>query len=635
MDLEKIRSRLHRFNQSEGVRRFQIWARQIVSLRWWISRSWRFRVQFLVGLAGFLLLGISLVVCVLYEHEYAKITENFMRLQIFGPQKIYCPSSLASSKSTANSALETVEAMNFCPFHVETRHPYGSALPGVRIETEYQTPDGTPFWFHSDITGKNGTFQIPYPDMPTPELVRLVVHAEDGRKSVDFATFLKVGRATPSVSRPETATRNESYYATRLEDVTLNSLETVSDFSPIGNFRSPAPVVMTFCDPGERLLSERWLNLLISSAEKEYRPVFLGIWQGDLLLSCRPFIAGKKARKVTLSFPDAVSGLLSLLLIDYSVSPPKVLQHELVYFPLEADENKALEQERFLEQLASFMAEPKYRAEKQRLEFLPTELDNPIFSDSSPGSTVASVEKDASESDARAGKLKFFEGASTSEITSNTRFRMETRLLNAADHLLASVLAPSVSLDDRFHLKELQDFRDVCAKLDCARTSLRGEKMDDGENSVDLDAPGGRADEVPQLLQKALKLQSHVLNRTLVQPEARAKYAEDLPIVFDSLAELEHGCSEATQFKARTRALTSRFSCLALCSVLCLVWMMFMASILGLPTDRRTWFLTLGVVLFALALSCFISSQSNTVNSRESIRYETWSIESIAPVPDK
>ena len=618
MDFKHFWKQIHRLTGSEGARRFRLQARQVISLHWWISRSWKFKVQFLIGLAALLLLVISLTACVLYEYEHSKLTKNFMRLQIFGPQKIYCPSFSSSAVSDTLEETKGERTANFCPFHVETRYPYGNALPGVRIEAEYQTLDGTPFWFHSDKTGKSGTFQLPFPNMPMPELVKLVIHAEDGQKQVKFTSCVKVCPDSQAILRREPSFLSESIYAAKLADVTLDTLETCQDFFPAPYAFQSVPVSVTLSSH-DRLAADHRVNVQVTSLEKDFHPVFLGIWDGDSLLACRPIIAGKKSRVITLPIPKSISGMVSLLLIDYSVSPPKVLQHELLYVPGETDETKTARQELFLEKISEIMDTPQYRAEKQQLDFLPQNLENPRIPETIHPERIA----DKSSPEVPAERT-----LESEENQHDIHSRKKARLLNAADHLLASALIPESSFKDRFHLEELQFLRDVCANLDHIHFSLQCEKktVTGKQNEAETGKSELQIKSISRLISKALKLQSQVLNRNLNQPETAQRYEENLPLVFDSLSELERERSEAAQFKARTRVLMSRLSCLILSSATCLVWMMLMMSILGLPTDWRIWILTLGVVLFALSLSCLISSQSNMSRERESIRYETWSL---------
>ncbi|MDO4630348.1 MAG: hypothetical protein Q4C70_14310, partial [Planctomycetia bacterium] len=299
-----------------------------------------------------------------------------------------------SGKKTGKGGEELAETSNFCQFHIETRMPYGRALPNTRIKATFLTLDGTPFWVLSDETGTDGTFQLPIPDMPMPEHVVLQIHAEDGPRSADFSAFLKTEpfqSVSDSVkdSVPDTVTDSSSSSVNG--SALFSASEQESDFifddtpleSVVGEIMVSSPQNQTFSSRStsitlaERILSTPSVQMSVSAESNTRRPVFLGVWQENHLLTCRPFVAGNQARKVSLNLPETVSGMLSVLLIDASISPPRVLQHELVYRLPTYEPTLAVAQLHFLQNFASRMNTPEFRAEKQRIEYLPQNLENP------------------------------------------------------------------------------------------------------------------------------------------------------------------------------------------------------------------------------------------------------------------
>ena len=63
--------------------------RRFVSLHWWVKRSWKTKLQLLIGLTAILLLALSLAAWYVFQKEQSKISNNFLRLQLFGPQEIF------------------------------------------------------------------------------------------------------------------------------------------------------------------------------------------------------------------------------------------------------------------------------------------------------------------------------------------------------------------------------------------------------------------------------------------------------------------------------------------------------------------------------------------------------------------
>ncbi|MBQ6107007.1 MAG: hypothetical protein IJK97_02260, partial [Thermoguttaceae bacterium] len=109
------------------------------------------KVQLLIGFTALLLLVLSLAAWYVFQEEYSRISNNYLRLQLFGPQEIFFQEpGRASEDSKYNPG----------PFYVEVRRPYGGALPNVRVEASFLTQDDVPFWFLSDVTNREGRFQL-------------------------------------------------------------------------------------------------------------------------------------------------------------------------------------------------------------------------------------------------------------------------------------------------------------------------------------------------------------------------------------------------------------------------------------------------------------------------------------------
>lgn len=596
-------SDLQGFWRSRPLRLFRSWFVRFGSLHWWVARSWKFKVQFLIGLTALMLLLLSLAALRVYQNEYSRIADSFFRLQLFGPQEIFY------SRDS-----ESQGASNFCQFHIETRMPYGSALANTRIEATFKTMDGVPFWYHSDLTGADGTFQLPVPDMPMPKKVQMTIHAEDGKRNADFSAFLNVSPRPENVRfsleepKAEAETISVAENASFFQDVPLAAVAAEA-FPLLANSpQSSASVMMTL---PERVVSDPAISVSVLAARESRHPVFIGVWRENVLLACRPFAAGKQTRNVTLTLPESVSGLLSVLLIDFSVSPPLVLQHELAYrVPCEGRSedsdaktagegaaNLPLEgvkaQFEWLKSYAAQLGTPKFRAEKQHLEFLPFELSNP--------------------EETQAG---------WNEIPKNPR------LLRASDRLLGSALVPRIAAEHRFQIPELEPLQMVCDQL-APLSVFRSENESSNAGNAD---EGASEESIHSQMELALKIQTIYLNQNRTAAPALRAYRQQIPIVFDGLTELEQTYrKEVFNFRNQTQIRLGSLACLILCCASCLVLMMLMMLILGLPTDWRIWVLTLGVALGALGLSFLISNQSDVDRHQANTRYVTFS--GTAPEP--
>ncbi|MBR0192523.1 MAG: hypothetical protein IJQ31_10715 [Thermoguttaceae bacterium] len=525
--------------------------RRYVSLRWWVKRSWKTKVQLLIGLTALLLLVLSLAAWYVFQKEQSKIANNFLRLQLFGPQEIFLQPP-GSPKDTPKS--------NFCPYYLEVRRPYGGALANVRVEASFQTPDDAPFWFLSDVTNREGRFQLDVPDMQMPERVKLKIHAEDGKKSADFTAFLKAQTLHESEPQPETVSEDSFL----LEDRPLDSIVPQLESAP----EKPLSLVIP-----HRVFENPELSFSVLTSEEEFHPVFVGVWQNGKLLICRPLLARKEWRYAALSLPENAFGMFSVLLIDSAVSPPRVLQHELIYRLPPQDPEREAAQRAFLRSYANSLNTPEFRAEKQSLEFLPGELAEPVEGTDSENSA----------------------------------------LLAAADRLLGGTIVTKPTLGPGLALPELEPMSRLMAQLD--QLSAIQPFVPPPEMSYNPES-------IRSLMDRALKLQGLFLRRNLASQTVQAQYAPSLPVVFDSLSVQEESYRMAVQkFRLNVKKRLGSLVCLILCSALCLVVMMLMMTILGLPTDWRNWMLTFCVVLLAMGLATVISSQSDVDSAGESVHY--------------
>lgn len=542
--------RLKRFWKSRPVAQIGLAMRRFVSLRWWVKRSWKTKVQLLIGLTAILLLVLSLAAWYVFQKEHSKIANNFLRLQLFGPQEIFFQPP-GSPKDKPKS--------NVCPYYLEVRRPYGGALSNVKVEASFQTTDGAPFWFLSDVTNREGRFLLDVPDMQMPERVKLKIHAEDGRKSADFIAFLKAREFQKTEPEAEIVSEDPFLFEDRPLDSIVSQLESAPE--------KPLSLVIP-----HRVFEDPVLSFSVLTSEEQFHPVFVGIWQNGKLLTCRPFLARKKWRNVELTLPENVFGMFSALLIDSDVSPPRVIQHELIYRLPPHDQEREASQLAFLSSFAKKLNTSEFRAEKQSLEFLPGELAAPV---------------DGAEAE-------------------------NPDLLAAADRLLGGTIVTNPSLVTGMVSPELEPMERLLRNLDQLSIQLVDPPPEINYNP----------ESIHSLMDQALKLQGLFLRRNLASRTVQAQYAPSLPVVFDSLSVQEESYRTAVEkFRNNVKKRLGSLVCLILCVALCLVVMMLMMTILGLPTDWRNWMLTFCVVLLALALASVIASQSDVDSAGESVHY--------------
>lgn len=543
--------RLRRFWNSRPAVQLRRGMRRFVSLHWWVKRSWKVKVQLLIGFTALLLLVLSLAAWYVFQEEYSRISNNYLRLQLFGPQEIFFQEpGRASEDSKSNPG----------PFYVEVRRPYGGALPNVRVEASFLTQDDVPFWFLSDVTNREGRFQLDVPDMRMPERVKLKIHAEEGKKKADFTAFLKVR----TLQEDESGTEDVSEDSFLFEDRPLDSIAAPeSELGPQSRLSLVIP---------HRILDNPELSFSVLTSDEPFHPVFVGIWQKGKLLACRPTLAREKWRNVSISLPENASGMFSVLLIDEAVSPPRVIQHELIYRLPPKDLQLEASQLAFLRSFANRLNTPEFREEKQALEFLPGELSDPV------------------------------EGTDLENPA----------LLAAADRLLGGAIVMKPTSGTGLEIPELKPLIHLFAKLDQLSVQLFDPPPEMNYNP----------ENIRSLMDRALQLQGFLLRRNLASPMVQEQYLPSLPVVFDSQSVQEENYKMAVQkFRLNVKKRLGSLICLILCSALCLVVMMLMMTILGLPTDWRNWFLTVCVVLLALGLASVIASQSDVDSTGESAHY--------------
>lgn len=634
-------SRLSQFWSSARVRQIRRNLRPLRILHRWSRRSWKFKVQFLIGLTAVFLLFLSVTAWFVHEWHFSRISDNFIRLRFFCPQEIfYSISSPSKTQAVSNVAERVPEEVpvNYCPFYAETRKPFGRPLPNVRIQATLKTPEGVPFWFHSDETGADGTFRLPVPDMPSPSRTTLTIQAVDGKRTAEFTAFLRV---TPQITAEMPGLEEEfspKFHDESLSSVSLQQNQAQNSFrldvpphdsftvSSVNSSAVPKsfsvgqnPVSMKLSD---RILETPEAEVSIRSRDGLLHPVLLGIWQDEVLTLCRPFAAGKRSRKLNLPLPKEVRGLLSILLIDCSVSPPQVLQHELIYRLPEKDKDAETLQKTFLHRYVTKMQLPEFREKEQNLEYLPSELGNPVNpADSSAVELVNSPETIPSAE----GTIRVSVPDSEQSPPQNVKAQnyQNSQSLAAAERLLASALLLNLDPVNRFSLPELREFRQLLAHLDQLTLNLSDpQEAESGKGQEASETSNAKEESIHALMHQSLQIQSAGLNQTSRTARAQKSYLQNLPILYDSLTELESSYqSEVVQFRTTARNQLSSLACIILCSAICLVLLMLKMSILGLPTNWKNWFLTFVVVLLAFGLAYWISNQSNFEKNHANIRY--------------
>lgn len=575
--------------------------RQLCTFRWWASRTWKFRVQFLTVSASCILLLLSCLLWWNWETEHALLCSKFMRMQLFGPQElVFLPES--------GNGTEKLHDGNGrpCRFHIEMRQPYGDAIPNVRIEARLQKPNGDPFWIYSDRTGPDGTFHLPFPQIQLSEWEVLNICAIDGGKRTEFQTLLPTRKLEVTESSESSESSGAagvfqdadafSHFEPELHDETLKSF--CSRYEIRREERSQDP--STWFQLERRCLEGEFLSARVFSTQGKYHPVFLGVWQNGVLLVGRPVAANKKGREVSLKLPPSLHGPLTILLVDCAFSPssqPKVLQHELVWCCTAGDAESQARQTRKIRncrklyELAEERNTPEFRENEQMMEFLPMDLNDPP-------------------------ELASSTSVSPEQVSLPTDSATISSLLDTADQLLACSLAGNISEKDAFSVSELERFHAVLELLDPIAFDISESAV---RNAGQFTVPERS---LCGLMEKALEIQSAVINRAYGETRENQIYLPHLPVIFDSLSAPEASLyrSEMERFRKETLVRIKQRSLILLCSAIGLFLLILLTVFLRF-SDGKPRLFSLLCVLFVLVLSFHLLRRSDVERYPENVEY--------------
>ncbi|MDO4573707.1 MAG: hypothetical protein Q4D98_00670 [Planctomycetia bacterium] len=544
------------------VRRFlermeHLWFRMLPSFRsvqWWAEHAWSVKTHLLIVVTALILLGISLGGSVFYQRQLSKLSNQFLRLQAFGPQCLFS----CDPHDTRQNPFP-------CFFHIETRSPYGTAIPSCQLELSLRDKNDVPIWRHREKTDANGSLEVDIPPIPNlPERLKLEIDAERGKNTDTWTAYLRAQSWKPAPP-----------------PVSLDAIPV--EVRPLPDEQS-LPVPVRALDKASIYLLERAAVAGTPASVRLYsrtprKPVLLAVWKNDVLVACRPAITGKSVRNIPIRIPENCTGILEIGLLDYGVSPPELLQRELIF--RYTSEEIAARGETLLPALAAVTA----------TFFPPAPLPEPA--EQTPETPEVPESPEPSESPDETVE--------------------ESASLRTLQLLAANTIRSSQEQYAAIPSRELDPLETVLYAAAC------------GEEA---DAPARKT-----LMEKVLAIQSTCWN----SPENDARQLKNLarrniPVVYDGLQSLEKEYHrELANYRDRVRYGLGGLVCIILCIAWSLVFLVVMMWMLRIPTGFRVWLATLSLVVVACALAVIIASHSDFDKDSQSVIFQSYRGEVFRP----
>ncbi|MDO5114198.1 MAG: hypothetical protein Q4E67_07455, partial [Planctomycetia bacterium] len=296
---------------------------------------WSVKTHVLIGVTATILLILSLAGAIFYQCQVSRLAHQFLRLQVLGSRNIVVEKETASTVGIPSPP---------CFYHIETRSPYGEAIGQVQMEVALHKPAAkNSFWKHREKTDHHGLLEVDLPQNDElPPRVELKITAVRGSNEDQFTAFLRVEKADSQEWIPYLEPLPEiPPDASLLPDVgNVMMAKYDQGIAKLGN--QPSIPIMQL---KKRVLREEGTVAMRFFPSEPKKPILVGIWKGNVLAACRPVVTGKSVRNVSLEIPQGWAGLMEVVLFDYGITPPRILQQELIY---RVPSQKIPEEERLL-----------------------------------------------------------------------------------------------------------------------------------------------------------------------------------------------------------------------------------------------------------------------------------------------
>ncbi len=621
------------------------------TLRWWLKYAWGIKTGVLILVTAVILLAVTLGGYLFYRGEVNKISDRFMRLQVFGAGEILALEGGLHTSVEPEAARKIMEPFQG-RFHVETRSPAGNALGGAEILLQFMHPDGTVFYGYTEKTNARGLLNLPLPyDEKFPPRVRFRVTATHGKKTEFCEGVLRV--------RSRDFLHSHGYHELPWEEVHRVFLERDDDavreyearFGPISadvpaaNENASRVEPVSFLLNHERPVADSGVMVEILpemmlatageplkmklSAEKNGVPVVVGVWSLDFLAGFRPCVLETRPREMEIPVPQEFQGILALTVHDYQKSPPELVGFQLFYrHPrgvlsisrgLDLTKTPFASVDEMLDAVYAGVQEKETQRKEgrgARVEFMPPEL---TAEGESAENTPGMENEPAAGEVPEAAK----DDAAHEAQRDARRVHAISRILLAAADWKAGCWPVENPQETAFPPETFQKLESVMTEI------ITGTPAEAEAKTWEISGVRER------LARAALNLQAEIYrqNARRTQPDADtqvrhwAQYPPlaHAPLVYDGMIPLQAAYRQDLQdFQQRVVRGMGGVACIILGLALALLMLVVMMSTLKIPVGRNTWLATLAVLVCAVLLAWGIFARSDLDADTRNVIFQTW-----------
>ncbi|MDO4585394.1 MAG: hypothetical protein Q4D62_15000 [Planctomycetia bacterium] len=533
------------------------------SVQWWVEHAWSVKTHVLIGVTATILLILSLAGAIFYQCQVSRLANQFLRLQVLGPRNIFVETNVVSGAEILSPP---------CFYHIETRSPYGEAIGQVQMEVALHRPSGkTSFWKHREKTDHHGLLEVDLPQNDElPQQVELKMTAVRGANEDQFRAFLRVKKVDSGEWKP----CREPLPEILPDALPLPEVGNVM-MERYGQQMAKSGHTTLLLSPSmqlkKRILRGEETAAIQVFSHVPKKPVLVGIWKGNVLITSRPVVTGKSVRNVSLPIPSGWEGLMEVVLFDYSISPPRILQQELIY---QVPREEISQEERL-------SIEAYWNREVER-------ITSEAFRQSQCG-------------------MEYFAPETLLEKGEEQVENKMAEQLRVWEFLLHGAIVPRYPEDENWPSREMRGLESVLTQ------GFLGMVSDEEQTAWE------------EVAEKALKIQS-IFGQGDGNFEKKQRLVErHAPIVYDGLQKLERQYHhELAHYRNHVRHGLRGLVCIILCIALCLQLLVMMMAILRIPTGWRVWLATWSVLAVACTFSLIIAAYSDFGKDAQSTIFHSY-----------
>ena len=612
------------FLSRKKIRRFF----KVRAMRWWLKHPWRIKTHVLILITAVLLITVSLWGYLFYRSEVYKISERFLRLQVFAPPTVFSLPVTENMSAESAEKQKTAEALT-SRFHLETRSPAGNPISDAKIELLLKHPDGTPFFSHSEKTDIQGCLDLRLPNsVKLPPQVSFQITAVHGKKEDSCVGSFEVMPRPftffePLPPEPLTeifSRKDESSQRALLaklgpppDDWSRDVFSVPFLMRPMKKESSPFPRMEI---PQENVVSRAGTpQKIILHGEKPGVPMIVGVWCRDFLVGFRPKVVSGATREVEIPIPETFTGLLMVTLHVYGKTPPEMADSAFIFRTADKIPDGISVNEELKDVFHQMSEKEALRKNLRgnRVEFMSPELASPPDYAELGENVAKTLNTEASEENSAAAEHHRRLHAVSRILL--TAMDWDLRKWDSEEEIPAAETFPSETLRD----------------LESAITQV----LAGGENE-----PAGHLEDRKTLVRNALAVQTEVMRENLrinfpagmrkVPRQVWREFPElsHAPLVYDGMETLEERYREDLRhFQDRVFRGLGGIVGLILCLAGGLILLVAMMSILNIPTGWNVWGTTLLVVGGAMILALLIFSKSDLRSDTRNVIFHRWMTE--------